>query len=57
MPSLHTRGSAPEEKLKEALPAVPLQQGKVFKHGRQGAVFTLLLTGLLLELILPVLSP
>lgn len=57
LPALHTGRSVPEEKLEDGLPAVPLQQGKVFKHGRQGAAFTILLTGLLLELILPVLSP
>lgn len=31
--SLHTRGSAPEEEFKNVLPAVPLKQGKVLKHG------------------------
>lgn len=33
LPSLHTRGSAPEEEFKNVLPAVPLKQGKVLKHG------------------------
>lgn len=57
MPSRHTRGSAPEKKLEDVLPAVPLHHGKVLKHSRQGAAFTLLLTGLVLELVLPVLFP
>lgn len=53
-PSLRTKGTAPEEKSEDVLPAVPLHQGKVFKCGRLGAAFTLLLTGLLLEHIFPV---
>lgn len=57
LPSLCTRGTAPEEKSEDVLPAVPLQQSKVFEHGRLGAAFALLLAGLLLELVLPVLSP